>query len=37
VKLPAGHINLATGRLADQVTIPSIVRFVNEHAETRAA
>jgi poly[(R)-3-hydroxyalkanoate] polymerase subunit PhaC len=37
VKLPAGHINLVTGRLADQVTIPSIVSFVNRHAETRAA
>jgi polyhydroxyalkanoate synthase len=37
VRLPAGHINLATGRAADQVTIPSIIRFLDRNAETRAA
>jgi polyhydroxyalkanoate synthase len=37
VRLPAGHINLATGRPADQVTIPSIIRFLDRNAETKAA
>jgi polyhydroxyalkanoate synthase subunit PhaC len=37
VRLPAGHINLVTGRLADQVTIPSIVGWLDRHAETKAA
>lgn len=37
VRLPAGHINLVTGRLADQVTIPAIVGWLDSHAETKAA
>jgi polyhydroxyalkanoate synthase len=37
VRLPAGHINLVAGRLADQVTIPSIVEWLDRHAETKAA
>jgi polyhydroxyalkanoate synthase len=35
VRLPAGHISLATGRAAEQVTIPAIVRFLDGHAEKR--
>ncbi|MBI2963067.1 MAG: alpha/beta fold hydrolase [Deltaproteobacteria bacterium] len=37
VRLPAGHINLATGRQADRVTIPSIIDFLDRHATPRAA
>ena len=37
VKLAAGHISLATGRPADQVTIPAIIRFLDRNADTRAA
>jgi polyhydroxyalkanoate synthase subunit PhaC len=37
VRLPAGHINLVTGRLAEQVTIPSIVRWLDRQSETKAA
>jgi polyhydroxyalkanoate synthase len=37
VRLPAGHINLVTGRQADQVTIPAIVDWLDRHAETKAA
>jgi polyhydroxyalkanoate synthase subunit PhaC len=36
VKLPAGHINLATGRPADQVTIPSIIRFLDQSGARKA-
>ena len=37
VRLPAGHINLATGRPADEVTIPAILRFLDRNAVTKAA
>ncbi len=35
VRLPAGHVNLVTGRLADKVTIPSIIRFLDEYGKGR--
>ncbi|MGH7818899.1 MAG: alpha/beta fold hydrolase, partial [Candidatus Binatia bacterium] len=35
VRLPAGHINLATGRPADQVTIPAIIDFLDRHGSKR--
>lgn len=37
VRLPAGHVNLVTGRLADRVTIPSIIDFLDRHAARRSA
>lgn len=37
VRLPAGHVNLVTGRLADKVTIPSIIDFLDRHAGRRSS
>jgi polyhydroxyalkanoate synthase len=33
VRLPAGHVNLVTGKPADKVTIPAIVQFLTKHAK----
>jgi len=37
VRLPAGHINLVTGKPCDEVTLPAILDFLERNAATRAA
>jgi len=37
VRLPAGHVNLVTGKPADKVTIPAIVSFLEENENEAAA
>lgn len=37
VRLPAGHVNLVTGKPCDKVTIPAIVDFLEHNAKEEAA
>jgi polyhydroxyalkanoate synthase len=37
LRLPAGHVNLVTGKPADKVTIPAIVDFLERNAKEKAA
>ena len=37
IRLPAGHVNLVTGKPADKVTIPAIVSFLGQQEKEAAA